>query len=239
MVLHLISLGLTEKSFSLESVDALKKCKKVYLENYTSIINGSLKPLEKLINKKIISVDRNFVENYDVSEAKKENVAFLIVGDVFSATTHISLFNDCKNKNVEVKILNNASVLTAVGITGLSLYNFGKTASIPFENKNIETPIKILNDNLKINAHTLFLLDLNPGEGKYLSIKAALTYLEEKGVKGKVIGCARLGAEDFIVKYGEMKDIKEIDFRKPPYCLIIPAKKLHFIEEEILKKWKI
>ena len=239
MVLHLISLGLTEKSFSLESVDALKKCKKVYLENYTSIINGSLKPLEKLINKKIISVDRNFVENYDVSEAKKENVAFLIVGDVFSATTHISLFNDCKNKNVEVKILNNASVLTAVGITGLSLYNFGKTASIPFENKNIETPIKILNDNLKINAHTLFLLDLNPGEGKYLSIKAALTYLEEKGVKGKVIGCAKLGAEDFIVKYGEMRDLKEIDFRKPPYCLIIPAKKLHFIEEEILKKWKI
>ncbi len=238
-MLHLIGLGLNEKSFSLESVDALKKCKKVYLENYTSILNGSLKLLEKLINKKIINVGRDFVENFDVSEAKKENIAFLIVGDVFSATTHLSLFNDCKNKNIEIKIFNNASVLTAVGITGLSLYNFGKTASIPFENKNIETPIKILEDNLKINAHTLFLLDLNPGEDKYLSIKAALTYLEEKGVKGKAIGCARLGAEDFIVKYGEMKDIKEIDFGEPPYCLIIPAKKLHFIEEEVLEKWKI
>ncbi len=238
-MLYLIGLGLNEKSFSLESVRALKKCKKVYLENYTSILNGNLNYLEKLTNKKIENVNRDFVENYSVEEAKKNNVAFLIIGDVFSATTHISLFNDCKNKNVEVRIFNNASIITAVGITGLSLYNFGKVASIPFENKNVESPIKILKDNLKINAHTLFLLDLNPGENKYLSIRDAIEYLERNDVDEKIIGCARLGNENFVVKYGNMKKIKDFDFGEGPYCLIVPAKKLHFIEDEVLGRWKI
>jgi|SRR3989344_7909238 len=239
MVFYLISLGLNEKSFSLESVSALKKCKKIYLENYTSVLNGNLNYLEKIINKKITKAERNFVENFDVLEAKKNNIAFLVVGDVFSATTHISLFNDCRNKNIEVRVFNNASIITAVGIIGLSLYNFGKVASIPFENKNVEGPIKILKDNLKINAHTLFLLDLNPGENKYLSIRDAIEYLERNNVDEKIVGCARLGNENFAVKYGNMKKIKNFDFGKGPYCLIVPAKKLHFIEEEVLEKWKI
>src|SRR3989344_7059759 len=181
MVFYLISLGLNEKSFSLESVSALKKCKKIYLENYTSVLNGNLNYLEKIINKKITKAERNFVENFDVLEAKKNNIAFLVVGDVFSATTHISLFNDCRNKNIDIKVFNNASVLTVVGITGLEIYKFGKVASIPFENKNVEGPIKILNDNSKINAHTLFLLDLDPSKNKFLSIKDAIEYLEKEG----------------------------------------------------------
>ena len=237
-MLYLIGLGLNENSFSLESVSALKKCDKVYLENYTSVLNSDLKHLEKLINKKIIKVGRDFVENYDVLEALKDNVAFLIPGDVFSATTHISLFNDCRNKKVKVKVFNNASIITAVGITGLEIYKFGKIASIPFENKSVEGPIKILKDNLKVNAHTLFLLDLNPAENKYLSIRDAIEYLERRGVKSKVVGCARLGNEKFVVKYGEMDRIKKFDFGKGPYCLIVPAKKLHFIEEKVLEKWK-
>jgi len=238
-MLYLIGLGLNEKSFSFESFKALKKCKKIYLEDYTSILNGDLKYLEELINKKIIKVDRDFVENYDPLEAKKDNVAFLIIGDVFSATTHISMFNDCKNKNVDVRVFNNASIITAVGITGLEIYKFGKVASIPFENKNVEGPIKILNDNSKINAHTLFLLDLDPSKNKFLSIKDAIEYLEKEGFNGNVVGCARLGSENFVVKYGSMDEIKNANFGKGPYCLIVPAKKLHFIEEEVLEKWKI
>src|SRR3989344_1920685 len=176
-MLYLIGTGIGN-GLSSEAIEILKGCKKIYLESYTSVFQGDLKKVEKLINKKVEKAERDFVESYDVSNALKENVALLIIGDVFSATTHISLFNDCKEKNVEVKILNNSSILTAIGITGLELYKFGKTASIPFNNKNIETPFKILEDNKKINAHTLFLLDLDPLKDKFLNIREGIEYLE-------------------------------------------------------------
>ena len=55
--------------------------------------------------------------------------------------------------------------------------------------------------------------------------------------KLKVIGCARLGSDDFMVKYGTLEELKRFDFGKPPHCLIIPGK-LHFAEEEMLELWK-
>lgn len=240
MSLYLIGLGIgDEKSLTLKSLEILKNCEKIYLENYTSVFQGSIQNFEKLIGKKIIIANRNFVESYDVLNSLKEDIAFLVCGDVFSATTHISLFQEAKKNKTPVEVINNASILTAVGITGLELYKFGKVASIPFENKNVESPIKILKDNQKINAHTLFLLDLNPGENKYLSIRDAIEYLERNGINEKIIGCARLGSKSFVVKYSDMKKIKNFDFGEGPYCLVVPVKKLHFIEEEVLETWKI
>lgn len=232
-MLYLIGTGLgNKKSISLEGLEAIKNCKKVYLENYTSKLGS------KNFDFEFIEVNREFVEGFNVEEAKENNVAILIVGDVFSATTHITLFNDCKEKNIEVRVINNASILTAVGITGLELYKFGKVASIPFNNENIKAPVEILKDNQKINAHTLFLLDLDPENNKYLSIKYAVEYLERNNIKTKIIGCSKLGSKDFVIKYGNMEDIKKIDFKEGPYCLIIPSKELHFMEEEVLKKWE-
>ena len=237
-MLYLIGTGIGN-GLSSEAIEILKGCKKIYLESYTSVFQGDLKKVEKLINKKVEKAERDFVESYDVSNALKENVALLIIGDVFSATTHISLFNDCKEKNVEVKILNNSSILTAIGITGLELYKFGKTASIPFNNKNIETPFKILENNRKINAHTLFLLDLDPLKDKFLNIREGIEYLEKRGFKGKVVGCARLGSDDFVIKYGDSEKVKEENFGEGPYCIIVPSDKLHFMEEEVLKRWEL
>tara|TARA_Y100000034_G_C6840825_1_gene380399 strand:+ start:279 stop:1001 length:723 start_codon:yes stop_codon:yes gene_type:complete len=238
-MLYLIGLGLgNENSISLEGLEVVRKCKTVYLEYYTSRIDCDVEDFEKLFNKKIIRVNRNIVEEeLDLREARDEDVALLVIGDVFSATTHISLYNECKSKKVDVKVINNASILTAVGITGLSLYNFGKVVSIPFENENVLTPINILNENKKINAHTLFLLDLNPEEKKFLSIKEGIEYLERNNVKEKIVVCSRLGMDDFVIKYGDMEKLKNEDFGEGPYCLIIPSK-LHFVEEESLEKWK-
>ncbi len=40
-------------------------------------------------------------------EAEKRDVAFLVVGDVFSATTHTDLYLRAKEKGVKVKIVHN------------------------------------------------------------------------------------------------------------------------------------
>ena len=61
-MLYLIGLGLDKKDISLNAFESLKKCKKVYLENYTNVMPYSVKDLEKALKKKIIIADRKFVE---------------------------------------------------------------------------------------------------------------------------------------------------------------------------------
>lgn len=240
MALYFIGLGLNdEQDISLKGLELVKKADVVYLEDYTSKLNISIKGLEKFYNKKIIKADRNIVENEAektiLKYAEEKNVAFLVAGDPLSATTHIDLFLRAKKLGVGVKVVHNASILTAVGVTGLQLYNFGKTTSIPFDNKNIKSPIEVLKNNQKLGLHTLFLLDLDPEENKFLTIGEAIKYLIENKVKEgtKAVACASLGSEKPFIKFGLLKDLGKLKISKFPQCLIIPGK-LHFIEEDVL-----
>ena len=130
MTLYLIGIGLgNEKDISIKGLEIVKQCDKIYLENYTSVLECDINKLEKLYGKKVILADREKVEKESeniVAEAEKKEVALLIIGDVFGATTHIELFRLAQEKNVLVKTINNASILNAIGITGLELYKFGK-----------------------------------------------------------------------------------------------------------------
>ena len=248
MTLYLIGIGLcNEKVISVKGLEIIKKCDQIYLENYTSLLQCSVIDLEQFYGKKIILADREMTESEKiVKEAKDKEVAFLVIGDPFSATTHLELFKLAKEKKIPLKVIHNASILTAVGQTGLQLYKFGKVTSIPFleDHPNLETPYNVLKENS--NLHTLFLLDLKPGEDKFMTVNEALRILEdiEKRKKEKlisnntlVVGCARLGSDNFIIKAGDLQEIKNFNFGKPPHCLIIPGK-MHFVEEEMLELWK-
>lgn len=248
-MLYLIGLGLAdEKDISVKGLESVRKCSKVYLDSYTSLLQCSVKELESFYGCKIVLADREMTEQGDekiIAEAAAGEVAFLVVGDVFSATTHIQLFKLAKEEGVLVKVINNASVLGAVGIVGLEQYKYGKTASISFDNPDLETPYEVLKGNLSLGLHTLFLLDLNPSEERFMTINEGLEILEkiEKRKKEKVIdkemifvGCARLGSDDFLIKKGLLEELKGFDFGKPPHCLIVPGK-LHFMEEEMLGWW--
>ncbi len=249
MTIYIIGIGLsTEKDITVKGLELIKKCDKVYLENYTSLLQCSIQDLEKFYEKKVILADRTTSEQKDeqiVEEAKKKEVAFLVVGDPFSATTHIELFKLAKERKVPVQIVHNASVLTAVGITGLQLYKFGRVTSIPFieDHPNLETPYNVLQENQKHGLHTLFLLDLKPEEQKFMTVNQALEILEKIEAKKKeklinkdtfVVGCARLGSDTAVIKTGWLETIKKHQFGKAPHCLIIPGK-MHFMEEEMLK----
>ncbi|PIZ51009.1 diphthine synthase [Candidatus Woesearchaeota archaeon CG_4_10_14_0_2_um_filter_33_13] len=252
MTLYLIGLGLsTEKDITIKGLETIQKCDLVYLENYTSLLQCTLEDLKKLYGKKLILANREITEQGEdkiIEEAKSKEVAFLVIGDPFSATTHVELFKSAREKNVKVKIINNASVLTSIGITGLQLYKFGRTASIPFleEIPQLEAPYNLYRENTYLGMHTLFLLDLRPDLNKFMTINRALEILEniekrkgEKLIKDDllVVGCARLGSDDFLVKSGPLKEIKMFDFGKPPHCLIIPGK-MHFMEEDLLRLWE-
>jgi len=238
MVLNIIGIGLgDEKDITLKGLELVKKSDFVYLENYTSKLDCDISSLEALYGKKIILADRDLVENKTeiIDNAKNKEVSLLIIGDVFSATTHADIMQRALDKKIRVNIVHNASVLNAVGSTGLSLYNFGKVTSIPFDNKNIKSPIKVLEDNQKLGLHTLFLLDLDPSEDKFMSVNKAIEYLFDNKVKDQIcVVCCGLGSAKQIIKTGNLFKLKSIKFDVYPQCLIIPGK-LHFKEEEFLK----
>jgi diphthine methyl ester synthase len=240
-MLYLIGTGLgDEKDITVKGLEAVKSCSYIYLESYTNALSVPKDKLEEFYGKEIILADREMIEkNSDeiLEKAEKSDVALLIIGDVFAATTHVDFMLRAKEKKVDIEVINNASVLTAVGEVGLELYKYGKVTSIPFENENIDTPVNVLKDNQSLGLHTLFLLDLDPKNDKFLSFGSAAKYLISKGVGEDVvaIGCATLGTKDKEIKVLKLKEMIEIN--KYPQCLIIPGK-LHFVEEEALEIWK-
>lgn len=248
MTLYFIGIGLNdEKDISVKGLEAVKKSDFAYLDNYTSKINCPIEQLEKLYGKKIILAKRDLVEsdeNEILKNAKAKEVSFLVVGDVFSATTHMDLYLRARRAGIKTRVIHNASVLTAVGITGLQLYKFGKTTSIPINNENVEVPYDALKLNQKNDSHTLLILDLKEDLNDSLSVNDAIRYLLKVELKrgervfnenDLCVGCAKLGSLDQIIKAGKAKELLKYDFKKGLQCLIVPAKKLHFMEEEALK----
>ena len=89
-MLYLIGLGLDKDDMTIKAVNAIKTCKKVFMETYTSDLIYSFKDIESFLHKetkgqlkKIDIVDRKFVEEENLlfEEAKRHNVALLIPGD--------------------------------------------------------------------------------------------------------------------------------------------------------------
>ena len=209
-MLYIIGLGLNVNGISKQGIEKLSKCKKVYLENYTVEFPYSLGELKQAIDKKIIPLGREDVESFKIiDEAKKCDVALLVYGSPLSATTHISLVNEAKASEVKCKIIYSASIFDAVAETGLQLYKFGKTASMPkWDLKKNFIPdsfVEIIKDNQKINAHTLLLIDI--GLKFEDAIKQLKDSLEKHKTKiDKIVVCERLGAKGKKIAYGKLQD---------------------------------
>ena len=209
MVLYLIGLGLcNEKDITIRGLEYIKESDFIYMEYYTSILGIDSSKLEEFYGKKIILADREMIEiDFDkeiLEKAKTNKVSLLVVGDPLSATTHIDLYLRCMHEGVKVEIVNNASILNSIGITGLSLYRFGETVSIPFFTEKWR-PYSFYDKicvNYKNNLHTLVLLDIkvkeiseeNLAKGKkiyekprFMTVNQALEELLEASEKSEVI----------------------------------------------------
>lgn len=103
-----------------------------------------------------------------LAEADTKDVCFLVVGDPFSATTHADLALRCRQNDppIPTRTLPNASILTAVGATGLSLYSFGQTVSMVFftDNWKPSSFYDRVAENAGLGLHTLVLLDIKVKE---------------------------------------------------------------------------
>lgn len=271
-MLYIIGLGLGDyNDITINGLNAIKKSDYVYLEHYTSVlIDTEIEELEKFYEKKIILADRELMESgcddTILKYSKDKIVSVLVVGDPFGATTHSDLFLRAKDLKIDVKIIHNASIMNAVGSTGLQLYQFGQTISIPLFLKNWK-PASFY-DKIKINIqngfHTLCLLDIKVKEpniealeqGKirydppyFMTINEALEqllYVEEEVKKEKFlirnktlcVGVARVGAKDQTIISGTMEELLKVNFGKPLHSLIIVGE-AHDLELEMIEHFSI
>ena len=240
MTLNLIGLGLNLKSISADALEILKSCDKIYLENYTVNFPYITQELEKELNVKITELDRAKVEDESIlEEAKDQNIALLVYGDSLSATTHTQLVIACKDQNIECKVFHNTSIMIAIAETGLQLYKFGKTASMPNWKEHTNKPTSFMNyikENESIKAHTLILTDIG------LELKDAIIQLEESSeltkikLPEKIIACSNAGTDNQKIFYDTPENLKSKKILMP-FCLIIPSE-LHFMEKEALIEFK-
>lgn len=238
-MLYLIGLGLDEKSLSKEALHIIKRCKRIYLDNYTVDFPYTHQALIDEIGKKVISANREKVESLQiVDEAKKMDVALLVYGSPLTATTHITLIQEALLSGIKYRVLHNASIIDAIGEVGFQLYKFGKTASMPAWKKSYEPDsfMEVIKKNQLIKAHTLLLIDIG------LDIKDAVKQLEKAATNhevklNKIVICQSLGTKKQKILYRSLEEIKEFSGVQKPYCMIIPGE-LHFVEKDFLSNFE-
>ncbi|XP_049784441.1 diphthine methyl ester synthase isoform X2 [Schistocerca cancellata] len=169
-MLYVVGLGLSDvKDITVKGLEVVRRADRVYLEAYTSILCDGKEALEQFYGRDLIIADRDLVEQRSseiLEAADVKDVAFLVVGDPFGATTHTDLVLRAKEAGVECKVIHNASILSAIGCCGLQLYSFGETVSIPFWTDSWK-PDSFYNkivENKCRGLHTLCLLDIKVKE---------------------------------------------------------------------------
>ncbi|KAH8751011.1 tetrapyrrole methylase, partial [Hyaloscypha finlandica] len=169
-MLYLIGLGLgDETDITVKGLSIVKKAARVYLEAYTSILLVDKAVLEQYYGREVILADRELVESASddiLHDARNVDVAFLVVGDPFGATTHTDLVLRARALKIPITSIPNASIMSAIGATGLQLYNFGQTVSMVFftETWKPASFYDRIRENREIGLHTLVLLDIKVKE---------------------------------------------------------------------------
>ena len=251
--LRFVGVGLLdERDLSRRALEALGGCDVIFAEEYTSVLApGSLDRLSAELHRPIQRIDRGALEAQTpilAELARGRTVGFLVAGDPFAATTHVALRIAAEGAGHRWVYLPNASILTAAsGFLGLQPYRFGRTVSLPFPEPGFAptSPIEHAGRNRADGLHTLMLLDLRPGEGRFLTADRALAILSERDPTGAhlpldadVAVVARIGSPSADAWVGPRPALASAEFGPPLHALVIPAKQLHFEEEAALARFR-
>ena len=251
-MLTLVGMGLfDEQDITLRGLEAAKNADKVYIELYTGKWGGSLDKLSKMIGNPIVELARKDLEENSsaiLKEAKNDDIIIFVQGDPLIVTTHSALLMDAKKQGIAIKVIHNASIVSAIAETGLHIQKFGPLVSIPFSEKTKgklpQSVYDVIKHNQESNLHTLCLLDIVAEEKRYLTVNETLNILlklEKQNGDGLIENGSKLVVfsvdRSSKIFYGTLKELLDKTFNTPT-VIIIPAK-LHFTEKEYLESYKI
>ena len=252
-MLLLVGLGLETGDLSVRAADAVRGCVKVYLDGYTVHISSSYREYLRNAFGEIEEVERSDLEEESyaiINISKSEKVAVLVGGDPLVATTHRTLLKQAEEAGVDVKIYHGASIFSAaIGESGLDIYKFGRTTTVPFWSEKYKPVsfIDVIKLNLSNKEHTLLLLDIKAG-GIAMSLNEAFDILRsaerasgQSVISGRqIVALADVGADGQFIAYGKADDLeaRAARFNGRKISLIIPSD-ITFAEEEAVERFCI
>jgi diphthine methyl ester synthase len=199
--------------------------------------------------------------------AQNEDVAFLVVGDPFGATTHTDIVLRARELSIPVRSIPNASIMSGIGACGLQLYNFGQTVSMVFftDSWRPSSFYDRVKENRSIGLHTLVLLDIKVKEpnleamarGKivyepprYMTVGTCAAQMLEveaerqEGVYSSdslAIGAARVGGKDQCFVAGTLKELCDTDEQlgRPLHSLVLLGRRTHELEHDFVRDFAV
>ncbi|MCS7111246.1 MAG: diphthine synthase [Ignisphaera sp.] len=254
-MLRLVGLGLSIDLLPIGSLLKLLKCDKVLIDTYTSIWFSEGVDFFSLLGAGGVEVSyasRRDLEGRAidaiVEEARGRDVCIATPGDPLIATTHSAIVIEALKRGVQVEVSPSSSILNVgVSISCLQVYRFGRIATVvkPKNGIEYEYPLQIVRFNRSQDLHTLLLLEMDAESGYFMTPREAMEVLismqtrwgeEVIGLNDTVVvlqAVASSRSRVYVRSVGEVIS-GGIEFREPPYTLIIPARRLHPIEKECL-----
>lgn len=223
-------------SLTIEEVSFLDMCDKIIVDTFTSPFY-----LKNYKGRELIFADRGMLEDYEWIFQENGNIAIIISGDSFSATTHFNIFIEAIRRGIETKVFHNATIVPlAATRLGLQLYKIGPVVSLPRFTEKFRplSPYEKIKRNKEMDMHTIILLDVYPP----MTLEEAIDELMEmEGIlRGGIFSTetklgvvSSLGMPEEKIKFDTINRLKEEKSLNPPITLVLPGK-LHFQEEENL-----
>lgn len=155
--------------------------------------------------------------------------------------------------------------MSAIGATGLQLYNFGQTVSMVFFTVTWKPSsfYDRIQENRHIGLHTLVLLDIKVKEQslenlargrrifeppRFMTVaQCADQMLEIEKIKGEgvygprslAVGVARLGSKDQRLVAGTLEQLSATDLGPPLHSLVLLGRRVHDLERDFIRSFAI
>lgn len=233
-MLYLIGLGLSDNDISLKGIEALKESEKIYAEFYTSPNVFDLEKLEARIGNDVVVLSREEVEQEGkvLKSALERKTAFLVSGDPLTATTHYEIYKEAEKEGIETEIIHSSSIFTAVAETGLSLYKFGRTTTLPKKEKEYlpESPYEVIEKNLENELHTLLLIDPGLGLNNVCELLKELEDKREEGIfspERKIFVLEKVGTQESEISFLKFEEALHTESSKKPLAMVVPGEMDH------------
>jgi len=239
-MLYLVGLGL-DLSPPCSALPILREVE-LYLELHTLPRQETLERLKAFhLSPKVVG-RKEVEEGFILSRALSGDVALLSLGDPLFATTHYALLHEVRKRGGRAKVFHNASIMDAVGESGLSPYKFGRTVTIAKWRLSFQpiSPLEFIEKNLSIGLHTLVLVDVP--EGRFMSLAEVAQQIRAMEARyGRtlfrdVVVLSDMGGEGRVA-YGPLEELAQLSLREP-ISLIVPGP-LSPVEEEFLSLHRV
>lgn len=155
--------------------------------------------------------------------------------------------------------------MSAVGTTGLQLYNFGQTVSMVFftESWKPSSFYDRIKENRQIGLHTLLLLDIKVKEQslenlargrkiyeppRFMTVaECASQMLEIEHSRGEgvyhprslAVGVARIGSKDQNIVTGTLEQLSTADLGPPLHSLVLLGRRTHDLERAFIRDFAV